>query len=130
MLQTQDEKYLETQRKEKEKQVINNVGIKNYQTKQIQEKIQMKNKALKDALEAHKHEQARLMRESEDFDEYAATFIAEWEAQGRDAEMIKRNLEKTKPHQPKPKTEAERIKHDTFERLGFTCRWLPEPKYE
>ena len=62
-----------------------------------------------------------------EFDNYANSLINEWKESGRDTRLISKSLKKKSPRESG--TTVEGIKLDTFERLGFTVRWMQDPKY-
>jgi hypothetical protein len=69
----------------------------------------------------------KLETDNAQFAAYAHSVIDEWGAAGRDTRLLARTVDKMKPHAPRE--HAGKKKVDTFERLGFSVRWLEEPSY-
>ena len=85
-------------------------------------------KASKDKKASEFDEEAKKIEtDNSQFDAYANSVIQEWASSGRDTRLLSHTVEKMKPHAPRE--HAGKKKVDTFERLGFSLRWMEEPEY-
>ena len=63
--------------------------------------------------------------EYNDFSKYAESCIDEWKKNGRDIGPLIKTIEKEKPGFVNQKRGENRLNLNTFDRLGFTVRWVP-----
>ncbi|KAI8921580.1 hypothetical protein BC831DRAFT_476583 [Entophlyctis helioformis] len=77
-----------------------------------------------------KHQAELQMRKAADtenaeFDAYAATTISQWAAEGKNVAPILSSLEKERPGYVRRRRGDMKREVNSFERLGFSVRWMP-----